>query len=573
DWYGVVAFSEEPVILTAPVGIRFEKLNDCMPVEPDVCEITQIYSTAGGPATDYTITPTSSSWVAMAVASHPTDYKLLALYTECDKNGTYLADSFDQYSGPGTTEIIVGDFNHASPYTVHPVISNGDLNLDYTFQWDDGPGYFPVGEPGVTGEINTTTTGCDIVDVYDLSLGVGTQYRVKFLESGDADIHVALFRNPSVTEYWAGRDQSVWELSDPTMSHLFTAPVNDNYGLVVFGNVMGGSGTYLLQIEPYNDCTLIPSETCINLMNNPADLSFDADGYWAAVGVTPSEGDDKDISVFTECDGEGTLLAASGYISGADFVVGDFNHNAAGTYYARVTYGVPDVMYSFDSDRGNSPAADMLPLDTVVEGELGDLRTECQMLKIWDVFLSAGETYQIGLTRSGSADIWVALFHNPGSGDYWVGREGNVWETPAHTTFDYSPPVSDWYGIIAFANVRETWGTYTIRVSPTSVGTGVDPGKIVPEKFALYQNAPNPFNPSTVIRYDVPAGGAHVRLRIFDVNGQLIKTLVNESLAPGEKSATWHGDDNSGNQVATGVYFYSFETPGFRETRKLVLMK
>ncbi len=154
-----------------------------------------------------------------------------------------------------------------------------------------------------------------------------------------------------------------------------------------------------------------------------------------------------------------------------------------------------------------------------------------------------------------------------------MGREGNVWETPAHTTFDYSPPVSDWYGIIAFANVRETWGTYTIRVSPTSVGTGVDPGKIVPEKFALYQNAPNPFNPSTVIRYDIPTEGAHVRLRIFDVNGQLIKTLVNESLAPGEKSATWHGDDNSGNQVATGVYFYSFETPGFRETRKLVLMK
>ena len=167
----------------------------------------------------------------------------------------------------------------------------------------------------------------------------------------------------------------------------------------------------------------------------------------------------------------------------------------------------------------------------------------------------------------------MALFHNPGSGDYWVSRGNAVWETPAQATFDYTPPVSDWYGLVAFANKREKFGNYTIRISPTSVGTGVDPEPIVPDQFALYQNTPNPFNPSTVIRYDVPAGGASVSLKIFDVNGRLVKTLVSENLSPGEKSATWRGDDDRGNRVASGVYFYSIETPGFRETRKLVLMK
>ena len=124
-----------------------------------------------------------------------------------------------------------------------------------------------------------------------------------------------------------------------------------------------------------------------------------------------------------------------------------------------------------------------------------------------------------------------------------------------------------------FANSRETWGNYSIKIDHIGTGTGIDPNPIVPKKFALYQNTPNPFNPSTVIRYDVPTAGAHVQLRIFDVNGRLVKTLVNEGLASGEKSATWHGDDDHGNRVASGVYFYSIETPGFRETRKLVLTK
>ncbi len=467
----------------------------------------------------------------------------------------------------------MGDFHHASTTTVYPTIGCGDVGADYMFQWTEGPVELPVGAPGVFGTINTTTTDTDIIDIYDLALDAGVDYRVKFMEGGNADVQVALFVNSANAEYWQGRDNSAWELSDPTDSYVFTAPVTDIYGLVVFGDEIDGSSTYSLEIERYDDCTPLPTESCVTSVGYPLDFSFDAGGYWAAVGVVPSEGDDKDIHVYTGCDGEGTQLTGSQYLFGADFVVGDFNHVAGGTYNARILFGDPDALYSFDSDRGISAPEDMFPLNTMVEGALGNFGIDCRQLRIWDVFLEAGEAYQIGLTRSGQSDIHVALFHNPGNGAYWVGRANSEWETPAHSTFNYSPPASDWYGLVAFANKREGAGTYTIRIDHVGTGTGVDPEPLVPDQFALYQNTPNPFNPSTVIRYDVPAGGASVSLRIFDVNGRLVKTLVSETLSPGEKSATWHGDDDRGNRVASGVYFYSIETPGFRETRKLVLMK
>jgi hypothetical protein len=106
-------------------------------------------------------------------------------------------------------------------------------------------------------------------------------------------------------------------------------------------------------------------------------------------------------------------------------------------------------------------------------------------------------------------------------------------------------------------------------------GTGIeDPGdNRPPVSFALHQNVPNPFNPMTRIRYDVAPGGGVVTLRIFDVSGRLVRTLVNSHHPPGEYSTTWNGKDVRGIDVATGVYFYRLAAPGFKETRKMVLVR
>jgi hypothetical protein len=95
----------------------------------------------------------------------------------------------------------------------------------------------------------------------------------------------------------------------------------------------------------------------------------------------------------------------------------------------------------------------------------------------------------------------------------------------------------------------------------------------LPTAFGLGQNFPNPFNPSTVIRYDVPAGGGAVTLRIYDVGGRLVRTLIDGFETAGRKSVAWHGQNDRGEMVATGVYFYRMTAPGFERTRKMVLLK
>ncbi|MEE9270593.1 MAG: right-handed parallel beta-helix repeat-containing protein [Candidatus Krumholzibacteria bacterium] len=96
----------------------------------------------------------------------------------------------------------------------------------------------------------------------------------------------------------------------------------------------------------------------------------------------------------------------------------------------------------------------------------------------------------------------------------------------------------------------------------------------IPTTYRLHQNAPNPFNPSTIIRYDVPRGGGHVTLQIFDVSGRLVRTVFNrfESAGTG-KSVVWDARANNGQRVSSGVYFYRLTAAGFAETRKMTLLE
>jgi len=105
-----------------------------------------------------------------------------------------------------------------------------------------------------------------------------------------------------------------------------------------------------------------------------------------------------------------------------------------------------------------------------------------------------------------------------------------------------------------------------------SMATAVE-GSTTPRVYALYPNVPNPFNPRTSIRYDIPTGGGAVALKIYDLSGTLVRTLVNEWQSAGEKTVNWDGRDGRGKRVASGVYTYRLQAPGFLETKKMVLLK
>jgi hypothetical protein len=108
---------------------------------------------------------------------------------------------------------------------------------------------------------------------------------------------------------------------------------------------------------------------------------------------------------------------------------------------------------------------------------------------------------------------------------------------------------------------------------PTGAGTVTGAGTPeTPRSFALYQNVPNPFNPSTAIAFDVPKR-AKVKLVIYDVSGRLVRKLVDREVEPGRKSVSWDGRDFSGRNVASGIYFYRLETPTFSESKKMILLR
>jgi hypothetical protein len=94
----------------------------------------------------------------------------------------------------------------------------------------------------------------------------------------------------------------------------------------------------------------------------------------------------------------------------------------------------------------------------------------------------------------------------------------------------------------------------------------------LPNRYTLYQNYPNPFNPVTVIQYDLPKL-SNVKLSIYDLAGRQVRSLVNESLAPGIKTIIWDARDDKGNKMGAGVYIYQLRTDNYVASKKMILVK
>ena len=101
----------------------------------------------------------------------------------------------------------------------------------------------------------------------------------------------------------------------------------------------------------------------------------------------------------------------------------------------------------------------------------------------------------------------------------------------------------------------------------------------VPKEFALLQNFPNPFNPSTVIRYTLPIQ-SEVSLKIYNVMGQVVRTLVEGVRESGEGQVEWNSTNDAGFAVSSGVYFFRIDAAGltepqrtFTQVRKMLLLK
>jgi hypothetical protein len=116
------------------------------------------------------------------------------------------------------------------------------------------------------------------------------------------------------------------------------------------------------------------------------------------------------------------------------------------------------------------------------------------------------------------------------------------------------------------SEIRNFWDTHF----PEELG---NEGEVAfPQVYALHQNYPNPFNPVTSIRYDIPEA-ANVRVDVYSLLGQKVKTLASGTHQPGFYAVQWNGTNDLGHPVASGMYICRINTDQFNAVKKLILMK
>ena len=163
-----------------------------------------------------------------------------------------------------------------------------------------------------------------------------------------------------------------------------------------------------------------------------------------------------------------------------------------------------------------------------------------------------------GILKNMESDsTYVASWFNPRDGQYTlidtITQNSTEWLIPQRPT-------------------QEDW-ILLVKKNHSSV-TGIDNASCneMQYKFELEQNSPNPFNPETIIRYQLEKS-TMIRLEIYNIVGELIKVLVNENQNAGYHAVRWNGRDDFNNSVASGIYIYIFKTKDFMQSRKLVLLK
>ena len=148
-----------------------------------------------------------------------------------------------------------------------------------------------------------------------------------------------------------------------------------------------------------------------------------------------------------------------------------------------------------------------------------------------------------------------------------VSGEGTVNEFRTYEFLDEELPVADF----VYYYLRQVDFDGSVSRSQT-IEVALTPMQALPTAMALNQNYPNPFNPETSIRFDV-ATEATVSVRIFDVTGQVVRTLVSGTLPAGSYTELWDGRTDAGVRVGSGVYFYELKAGSFTSMKKMTFVQ
>lgn len=184
------------------------------------------------------------------------------------------------------------------------------------------------------------------------------------------------------------------------------------------------------------------------------------------------------------------------------------------------------------------------------------------------------ETFQIILfdpahypTQTGDGEIIVQYKDVEEPGSTTVGIENHTQDVGLLYLFDETYDVTA-NELMSEFSIKFTTNTPVI----TDVKDEENPAKPIPDSYSLDQNYPNPFNPETKIRYAIPQPG-NVSIKIYRVDGELVKTLTENYKSAGSYEITWDGTNNFNQKVSSGVYFYRLQSNDFSQVKKMILLK
>lgn len=313
-----------------------------------------------------------------------------------------------------------------------------------------------------------------------------------------------------------------------------------------------------------------------------------SDGYQFArnpgvawvVSLAPHEAaDDYNLYLYDDYSGSqsgfSNLRSSSTLGAGAvDFVVGH-------------AQGTPGTLYPAAVRAGTAGGGGKLTLDPCdSEGRRSAAETAYwhnqqlrhRLADVYEGYFEAGETIYLTLILTASSPglgINVAVFPATPGGIY-SRSEALATATPIGGEtwiLHFTAPQTGWYPIVVHRQSAR-WVQLPLSYSFLwgSQLTGVDETPGGDPTLRLGSIAPNPMSRATEIRFALPRP-TNVTLRLFDVNGRMIRTMVDGALPAGERALSWDGRDDAGESVAAGIYFARFDADGWRDTRRIIVSR
>ena len=316
----------------------------------------------------------------------------------------------------------------------------------------------------------------------------------------------------------------------------------------------------------------------IDVMNTDATInnvtvSRNASGGGGGVGITNANVDITNSIVWENTGNEVWVYSGSATVTYSDIEGG---YDGDGNIDANPLF--VDANNGDYTLQSGSPCIDAGTADTDGDGEddITDFYGVAPDMGAYEFFMAVtGLEYWIVSTSvilawDAIEDASYYLVERSTDAEFTTDVESSYLQTNTYTDDDLEFNTEYFYRVSA--NVNGLWTDYSNVVSVTIESVGLADGSEIPKSYKIHQNHPNPFNPVTTLRYDLPEDGM-VNITVYDMMGRVIKNLVNVHQNAGYKSIQWNATNNAGQPVSAGLYLYTIQASGFMQTKKMILLK